>query len=267
MRPLMSVQPLAPTSTMIAALTSAFVRRSLKSRSKALALRGRTRPGTVGPVLPARPTPIRDDGGRPTHAGKLGLRKLAGLHNYVRDLERSRRFYVDCMGFAEVGRSSPELERTGRQKSLVFRAADIVVTCSTPFGEGGRAWHYLSKHPDGVGALVFEVDDIARTFAKLDENGGTPMSDIQSFEDAHGSVKTFSITTPFGDTTFRFIERHDYRGLFPGIEVYAAARAAPAENALGFTEIDHVTSNFQTSKPALLCSRVRAALGGRVSHV
>ena len=44
--------------------------------------------------------------GAPVKTGKLGIRKLAGLHYYVRDLERSRRFYVECMGFAEVGRSS-----------------------------------------------------------------------------------------------------------------------------------------------------------------
>ena len=184
--------------------------------------------------------------------GKLGIQKLVGLHYYVRDIEWSRRFYVDSMGFAEVGRSSPELERTGRQRSLVFRAGDVVVTCSTPLGEGGRAWRYLARHPDGIGALAFEVEDIRRTFAKLDENGGTPISDILSVEDAYGRIDTFSITTPFGDTHFRFIERHGYSGLFPGMDVYETPRGYGPTNGLGFTGIDHVTSNFQTMKPALL---------------
>ncbi|HMJ15148.1 MAG TPA: 4-hydroxyphenylpyruvate dioxygenase, partial [Polyangiaceae bacterium] len=67
-------------------------------------------------------------------AAELGIRRLLGLHYYVRDLERSRRFYVDCMAFDEMGRSSPELERHGRQRSLVFRAGSVVVTCSTPVG-------------------------------------------------------------------------------------------------------------------------------------
>jgi 4-hydroxyphenylpyruvate dioxygenase len=194
----------------------------------------------------------RDQGGASVRTGTLGIRKLAGLHYFVRDIERSRRFYVDCMGFAEVGRSSPELERAGCQKSLVFLGGDVVVTCSTPLGEGGRAWRYLSKHPDGVGTLAFEVEDIRRTFAKLEENGGTPISDVQSVEDAYGRIDTFSITTPLGDTTFRFIERHGYRGLFPGMEVYETPRGSGSVNELGFTEIDHVTSNFQTMKPALL---------------
>jgi 4-hydroxyphenylpyruvate dioxygenase len=184
--------------------------------------------------------------------GKLGIQKLVGLHHYVRDIERSRRFYVESMGFAEVGRSSPELERAGRQRSFVFRAGDVVVTCSTPLGEGGRAWRYLSHHPDGIGALAFQVEDIRRAFAKLDEDGGTPTSEIRSLEDRSGRIETFSITTPLGDTHFRFIERHDYAGLFPGMDVYDAPKQSRTSNRLGFTGIDHVTSNFQTMKPALL---------------
>jgi 4-hydroxyphenylpyruvate dioxygenase len=134
----------------------------------------------------------------------------------------------------------------------VFRSGEVVVTCSTPLGEGGRAWRYLSRHPEGVGALAFEVEDIRRTFAKLDENGGTPTSEIQSHEDPSGRIETFSITTPFGDTNFRFIERHGYPGLFPGMEVYDNPRRSGLDSGLGFTAVDHVTSNFQTMKPALL---------------
>jgi 4-hydroxyphenylpyruvate dioxygenase len=60
----------------------------------------------------------------------------------------------------------------------------------------------------------------------------------------------FSITTPFGDTTFRFMERRGYRNLFPGF--IATPAAAGAGNRFGFERIDHLTSNFQTMKPALL---------------
>ncbi len=184
--------------------------------------------------------------------GTLGIQKLVGFHCYVQDIEWSRRFYVDAMGFAEVGRSSSELERAGRQRSFVFRAGEVVVTCSTPLGEGGRAWRYLSRHPDGVGAVAFEVEDIRSTFAKLDENGGTPTSEIQSLEDPSGRIDTFSITTPFGDTHFRFIERHGHPGLFPGMEVYDSSTRSGLDNGLGLTGVDHVTSNLQTMKPALL---------------
>jgi 4-hydroxyphenylpyruvate dioxygenase len=178
------------------------------------------------------------------------IQKLAGLHYYVGDLELSRRFYVDRLGFSEVGRSSAWLEQAGRQKSLVFRAGEVVVTCSEPVGDGGRASRYLSRHPEGIGAVAFEVADIRATFAELERRGGTPTSEIRAFEDEHGTIETFSITTPLGDTTFRFLERRGYRGLFPGMDVYDIARGPG--NELGFTQVDHITANFRTMKPALL---------------
>jgi 4-hydroxyphenylpyruvate dioxygenase len=178
------------------------------------------------------------------------LQKLAGLHYYVRDLERIRRFYVERLGFTEIGKSSLELERAGRQKSYVFRAGDVCITCSAPLGSGGRAERYLSRHPDGIGALAFEVDDIHATFAELEKNGATPITEPQLFEDEHGSIATFSITTPLSDTTFRFSERRGYRGLFAGMDPYDIPRGA--HNELGFGGIDHVTSNLRTMKPMLL---------------
>ena len=36
----------------------------------------------------------------------LGILGIEGVHYYVRDLERSRRFYVDRLDFSEIGESS-----------------------------------------------------------------------------------------------------------------------------------------------------------------
>jgi 4-hydroxyphenylpyruvate dioxygenase len=181
----------------------------------------------------------------------LGIKRIEALHYYVRDLERTRRFFVDRLDFVELGASGPELEREGRQRSAAFRAGEATFVLHQPIGEGGRAWRYLRKHPEGVGTVVFEVEDAARAFALLDERGGTFITDVQRFSDDSGTLAMFSITTPFGDTTFRFVERRGYRGLYPG---FVAAAPAPAHtgNRFGFQRIDHLTSNFQTMKPALL---------------
>ncbi|MBA3391470.1 MAG: VOC family protein [Deltaproteobacteria bacterium] len=181
----------------------------------------------------------------------LGIKRLEGIHYYVRDLERSRQFYTRKLDFAETWRSSPELVKQGRQQSACFSAGNIQVVCSSPYGEGGRAHRFLSKHPDGVGTLVFEVEDAARTFALLDERGGTMIDEIQTFTDDGGTLKQFSITTPFGDCTFRFREHGGYRSLFPGAVPYHPYQGG-GTNKFGFEEIDHVTSNFQTMKPMLL---------------
>jgi 4-hydroxyphenylpyruvate dioxygenase len=180
----------------------------------------------------------------------LGIRRIESIHYYVHDLERSRRFYCELMDFAEIGGSGPEMTERGRQQSLVFRAGDCVVVCSAPAGEGGRAHRYLEKHPDGIGSVVFEVESAERAFRLLEARGGTPIGDVETFRDGGATLKTFSITTPFGDTTFRFVERSGYRLLYPGMELELPARGG--KNSFGFTHFDHVTSNFQTMAPALL---------------
>ncbi|RMG14905.1 MAG: 4-hydroxyphenylpyruvate dioxygenase [Deltaproteobacteria bacterium] len=180
----------------------------------------------------------------------LGIKRLESIHYYVHDLERSRRFYTEKLDFQELAESDERLTKEGKQRSALFQAGQCVVLVSEPVGEGGRAWRYLRKHPDGVGALIFEVEDIEKTFRLLEARGGTPIDDIQRFTDDGGTLSTFSITTPFGDTTFRFVERNGYRGIYPGLKVYETPKGG--DNACKFQYFDHVTSNFQTMKPALL---------------
>jgi 4-hydroxyphenylpyruvate dioxygenase len=143
------------------------------------------------------------------------------------------------------------LEARGRQKSAVFKAQDCVLIVAQPVGEGGRAWRYLRKHPDGVGTVTFEVEDVEKAFNLLERRGGTAIQEIQRADDGQGGkLAFFSITTPFGDTTFRFVQRDGYRSLFPGMQVHPQPKGG--KNRFGFTAFDHLTSNFQTMSPALL---------------
>src|SRR5688572_27010661 len=98
----------------------------------------------------------------------LGITGIEGVHYYVRDLERSRRFYVDLLDFCELGESSPELSAAGRQRSVAFRAGSYTVICSTPHGSGGRAERFLRNHPDGIGTVAFRVENAARAFELLE---------------------------------------------------------------------------------------------------
>jgi 4-hydroxyphenylpyruvate dioxygenase len=180
----------------------------------------------------------------------LGIVRIEALHYYVHDLERSRRFYTGRLDFAEVAASGPELERAGRQRSALFEAGGVRILCSAPAGEGGRAWRWLRKHPDGVGSVVFEVEDAERCFRLLEERGGTPITDVREHRDDGGTLRTFNVTTPLGDTTFRFVERRGALAPYPGLVRHPAPRGG--RNAFGFGQIDHLTSNFQTMKPALL---------------
>jgi 4-hydroxyphenylpyruvate dioxygenase len=180
----------------------------------------------------------------------LGIVRLEALHYYVHDLARSRRFYTERLDFTEVAESGERLSRDGRQRSALFEAGDVRILCSAPEGEGGRAARWLRLHPDGVGSLVFEVEDAAAAFALLEERGGTPTGEVLTWEDDGGTFRSFAITTPFGDTTFRFVERRGWLGPYPGLAAHPAPRGG--QNRHGFGALDHVTSNFRTMKPALL---------------
>ncbi len=179
----------------------------------------------------------------------IGIRRLEAIHYYVHDLARSRRFYTELLDFAETARSSAALETRGKQRSAVFEAGATRVLVSEPIGEGGRAQRWLRKHPDGVGTILFEVADAAHALRVLEERGATPITDVVTTEDDAGTFRTFSITTPFGGSTFRFVERHAYRGTYPGLD---AIGSKDGKNRFGFLGIDHVTSNFETMSPALL---------------
>jgi 4-hydroxyphenylpyruvate dioxygenase len=126
----------------------------------------------------------------------------------------------------------------------------VRIVCSVPLGDGGRAWRWHRRHPDGVGSVVFEVEDAERCFRLLEERGGTPVSDIVEHRDDGGTLRTFAVTTPIGDTTFRFVERRGARALYPGVPRHDPPRGG--SNAFGFGGIDHLTCNFMTMKPALL---------------
>jgi 4-hydroxyphenylpyruvate dioxygenase len=181
----------------------------------------------------------------------IGIRRLEALHYYVHDLERSRRFYTRMMDFAETAVSSPELARDAHQRSALFEAGDVKVLVSEPDGAGASdASLYLRKHPDGVGMLLFEVEDVDRTFRLVESRGGTPTTDVVTVKEGGGTFQTFGITTPFGDTEFRFVSRREFPAFYPRLVPHPEPRGGT--NRFGFGHIDHVTSNFLTMKPALL---------------
>src|SRR5690242_3689542 len=150
----------------------------------------------------------------------IGIKRIEALHYYVHDLARSRRFYTKQLDFKEIGQSDPKLDTRTRQRSAMFQAGAIRVLVSEPIGEGSRAWRWLQKHPDGVGTLIFEVEDIDKAFVLLEGRGATPIADVQHTDLPGGRFSTFSITTPFGGTTFRFVARKGEPGVFPGFVMH-----------------------------------------------
>ena len=180
----------------------------------------------------------------------LRIVKLEAVVRYVSNIERSRKFYTSRLNFAEIGSSENDLDELGKVQTVGFEAGNVRVLCTQALKNDAQAARWHRRHPDGMGKLVFEVEDADFAFRTLEARGGTPTSDVRTFTDDGGTLKLFAITTPFGDTEFVFVERKGYLGLYPGFERYETPRGGT--NRYGFGRVDHVTSNFRTMSPALL---------------
>lgn len=189
----------------------------------------------------------------------LGIVRIEALHYYVRELPRTRRFLTETLDFREVGGDAPGLVESSGQRTTVMEAVQqsgggVRVLVSEPLtgpaGDGCRAARFLSRHPEGMGSVVFEVRDAKRALNLIESRGGTPLTDLQTFKEGGGTLHSFAIATPFGDTTFRFVERQGTAVPYPGF--LPNPKSAAGGNRYGFTAIDHLTSNFESMGPVSL---------------
>jgi len=179
-----------------------------------------------------------------------GIVGYDSFHFVVADLERSRRFYAEALGFTEIAHASASKTERGGEVASVFGAGQIRVLVSSPTRKDSRAARFLKIHPDGISSLALRVRDIRATWDFLAARGATFLSDIAVDEAEGGTFKTFNIATPLDDTTFRFIERTGkYPHFAPDFE--DVGDGTPRENPHGFATIDHVTSNAYTMLPVV----------------
>jgi len=180
----------------------------------------------------------------------LGIRRIASLHVFVRDLERSRQHYVEKLDFAEIAVSTPQFEAEHRARASVVEAGGARFVFMEPLGSKGESFRWLEKHPEGVGRIVFEVEDVVTAFAILTKRKATPMTGIEVRRVEGGTVSWFDIATAIGDTLFRFIQYTGRTPVMPDLARLNVPRGG--SNRFGIIEFDHITSNFLTLKPALL---------------
>ena len=179
----------------------------------------------------------------------LGIQRVAALHLFVRDLERSRDFYTKTLDFAEIAVSTPEFEANQRARASVVEAGGARFVFMEPLGSRGDSFRWLAKHPEGVGRIVFDVEDVQRAYKLIVERGGTSTTGICHRKVEGGNVAWFDIATAFGDTQFRFVEHQGKTPIMPDLKRLDEPRGGT--NRYGIMEVDHITSNFLTLKPAL----------------
>lgn len=181
----------------------------------------------------------------------IGLKSVSSVQLYVRHFDRWRDYYLRNLDFSEVAVSTPEFEREHQARACAVEAGLARFVILAPTAAEGEAFRWLQKHPEGVGCVAFEVEDVERTFALLSERGGTPTGGIQRREGEQGTIRWFDVVTPIGDTLFRFEQRSGRGPVLPGL-VTPDRPAAPGRNRFGVQCIDHLTLNFLTLQPALM---------------
>lgn len=185
-----------------------------------------------------------------TQKESLGIQRVASLHVFVRDLERSRDHYVEHLDFAETAVSTPDFELEHRARASVVEAGGARFVFMEPLGSRGESFRWLEKHPEGIGRVVFDVEDAEHAFRLLSERGATCVTGIERRRVEGGAVSWFDITTAIGDTLFRFVEHTGRTPIMPDLVRLEPARGG--NNRFGICEVDHITSNFLTLKPAIM---------------
>ena len=89
----------------------------------------------------------------------LGIQRVASMHLFVRDLERSRDHDVRNLDFAEIAKSTPDFEMEHRARASVVEAGGARFVLMEPLGSKGESFHWLERHPEGIGRIVFEVEN------------------------------------------------------------------------------------------------------------
>jgi 4-hydroxyphenylpyruvate dioxygenase len=177
----------------------------------------------------------------------LGIQQIAGLQRFVRNLAQERSFFCDMLSFEEIAVSGSALEHETQQRSAVFRAGSCLLVCTEPLSSDSLAARYLQRHPEGIGAVLFDVDDAERTLRTIESRGGTPIGGIEHDPAIPGGLASFAMATPLNDVRFQFVERHGHPVPMTGFVVHDT-RWGPS-NPIGFRSYDHLTFNFETMAP------------------
>ncbi len=175
----------------------------------------------------------------------IGIKNLAAVEFFVRDLERASGLLIEKMDFAHVATGDESWQQRNNTRSHLFEAGQCRIILSVPEGDG-EASAFLNAHPEGIGSVYFEVENAQTALSTFESRGGTPTSDVEAL----GAVSLFGATTPFGAARFKFFERTGEGDFLPGLVPLATPQGG--SNRFGFEAFDHMTSNFMTMSPLLL---------------
>lgn len=178
----------------------------------------------------------------------IPLRKIDHVRFFVGNARQSAFFYRNAFGFDPIAYAGLET-KVKHEAGYVLRQGDITFVLTSPLSAAHPESRRLLTHGDGVMDIAMDVPDVRAAFNEAVKRGGTPWSAPEAREDENGVYETASILA-YGDTTYSFINRDNYRGVFaPGYKPMDPERYSPSTfHPAGLAAIDHIVGNVEEGK-------------------
>jgi len=161
---------------------------------------------------------------------------------YVSNARQAAHYYRTALGLLPVAYSGLETGVRDRA-SWLLRRGQVQFLLTSPLAPDAapEVSRHIAQHGDGVRDIALRVSDARAAYDEALRRGAKGAQEPQEFEDGRGRFVRASIAT-YGDTLHSFIERQNYRGIYPGFKEIDNPPPAPET---GIAAIDHIVGNVE----------------------
>ncbi len=162
------------------------------------------------------------------------------LEFYVGNAKQAAVFYERCFGFSMIAYRGLE---TGNREiaSYVMQQNEIRFVLSSALDPAHPIALNATKHGDYVAVIALTVLDVDRAFEETTARGALGAISPIEESDETGRFRSAAIYA-YGNTIIKFVERHDYAGVFaPGF----VPRCTKNPLETGLIKVDHVVGNVE----------------------
>lgn len=178
--------------------------------------------------------------------------KVAYIHFYVQDSQRSRNWFINTMGFEGLGQ-----QISSHTLTEIVRINEIIFLLSSPLNEASPVATYLNYHPSGVADIAFYLENLALFVDKLTALN-IPILENELF--ASSQIKTIKIQA-WGNLNHTLIDAQQEKKLkqyFRNIKLSNHCKLLPNSHSkqdlisqklqITITDIDHVVLNVERNQ-------------------
>lgn len=163
------------------------------------------------------------------------------LEFYVGNAKQAASFYETLFGFTNTAYRGLA---TGSRKvaSYLMEQGDIRLVLSTALNSDHPIANRVLKHGDHVAVIALVVPDTVQAYKQVTARGAIGAIPPTIAEDDDG-VLHYAAIHAYGDVIIKFIDRHEYGGIFA--PEFQPQPLVQGNRGVGLQTIDHVVSNVE----------------------